>query len=57
MKLESGLTRKLNALKQRIALIETLGSFLKNHPVIASQCVLKQLGNTVGLYFEEKAFI
>lgn len=49
------LTRKLKALKQRIALIEAVASFLKRHPALASRCVLQQMGTTVGLYFEDKA--
>ena len=49
------LARKLKALKQRVALIEAVASFLTKHPVIASRCVLQQMGTTVGLYFEDKA--
>ena len=51
------LTRKLRALRQRVALIESLAAFLVKHPAIASRCELKQMGTTVGLYFEDKAVI
>jgi hypothetical protein len=35
------LTRKLRALRQRVALIESLAAFLVKHPAIASRNLLK----------------
>jgi hypothetical protein len=52
------LERKLKSLTQRVATLELIADFLKLHPEIASQCVLKPVSNgIVSLYFEDLALI
>lgn len=57
MKSDANLAHKLRALQKRIALIEALMTFLKEHPRVAPRTLLRQFPTKVGLYFFDKAIV
>jgi hypothetical protein len=54
---EEQLERKMAQLQRYVSRIEAVAAFLTKHPTLASKCKLVPLAGSVGLEFEERAFI
>ena len=54
---EEQLERKMAQLQRYVSRIEAVAVFLTKHPTLASKCKLAPLAGSVGLEFEERAFI
>jgi hypothetical protein len=57
MRPEVNLKNKIRALERKKALLDALITFLRAHPDIASETVLHQLYNRIGLYFYDTAIV
>jgi hypothetical protein len=49
--------KKIIALEHRKALLDALIAFVRTHPKVSSEAVLRQLYNRTGLYFYDTAII
>jgi hypothetical protein len=54
---ETALLKKLEALERHKAMMDTLATFLKAHPMIAAKCSIHQLYGKLGLKFADYALV